>query len=356
MKVNAEDLAYGQWPDILMDAGLDPSYFSGKGGPCPLCGGKDRYRWVQRKHGGVWVCNGCSDDKYATGMHLLMQIRGYKSYAEACDHVRRYFNGTAESAPRMPVHRTVPEDGWTPEKIQANRERMLRFWNEGRAVQEGDPVWRYMLARVPGLDFVPSNIRTHPALEYFAPPVSNGGRPVSLGKYPAMLAYAQDAKGELVQLHKTFLTPDGEKANVPLAKKTDYGVGVNSYAVRMMEPLSDTLGLSEGLETGWASAMLRDIPVWSCLSGPVLAKFELPEELRGRVRKLLIFADSDELKRTGSNRDGSAKLRRPGSAYAEQCAIRARSQGLRTLIIRPIKTGDDFADYWKCRHAEPEAA
>lgn len=346
MNEKAEDLAFGRWPDILMARGLDASFFNGKAGPCPFCGGRDRYRWNQRKFGGVWVCNSCTDDKYSNGFQMLMRHMGYHNFREAADDVREFF-GSNPSIQPIPRHVQLSQDtGWTPEKIAFNHARMIKTLDEAVEVRAGDPVSRYIQNRVPGMSMKMDNVRFHPCLAYWAPPVEDGGRPVKLGDFPAMLSAAQDAQGNLVQLHKTYLTPDGFKANVPIAKKTDLGVGCNSYAVRMMEPIGDTLGVCEGMETGWASVMLKNIPVWPCLSGPVLSEFTLPQELRNQVKKLIIFADSDDLKVFGRHQDGSNKLRRPGSWYAEKCAERARSQGLRSLIIRPAKTGADFADYW----------
>ena len=45
----AEDLGYGHWTDILISAGLDRSFLSGKPGPCPFCGGNDRFQWKANK-------------------------------------------------------------------------------------------------------------------------------------------------------------------------------------------------------------------------------------------------------------------------------------------------------------------
>lgn len=203
-----------------------------------------------------------------------------------------------------------------------------------------------MHKRVPGMDFVPADIKCHPALEYWSPPPAGQDRPVLLGRYPAMLTLARASDGTVAQLHKTYLTPEGAKAAVPTPKKTDLGIGIKSFAVRMLDPVGDKLGVCEGLETGWAAAMLRGIPVWPCLNGPALAEFELPQELMGVVKTLVIFADSDELKPAGRHADGSTKLARPGSVYAEKLAHSARLKGLKTLVIRPAKQGDDMADYW----------
>lgn len=352
MNDKAEDLAFGRWPEILQARGMSASYFNQKNGPCPFCpdgGGKDRYRWTQKKYGGVWVCSACTEGKYATGFNMLMKHMGYQTFREAADDVRDFFGANPNVKPIPREQRLAMDGSMTPETVLRNRTRMLKTWDEGYEVTSGDPVDLYLNSRVRGLDFVPANIRFHPALPYWAPPPEGQDKPVLLGRFPAMLAYAQAPDGSLAQLHKTYLTLQGAKADVPLVKKTDLGVGVNSFAVRMLEPYGDTLGVCEGFETGCASAMLRDIPVWPCLNGPAMSEFELPPELRGQIKKLVIFEDSDELKAFGRNPDGSTKWRRPGSVYAQKLADRARQWGLRTLIIKSAKVGDDIADYWSAQ-------
>ncbi len=37
------DAARGHWPDILVRFGIDESYLRNRHGPCPLCGGRDRF-------------------------------------------------------------------------------------------------------------------------------------------------------------------------------------------------------------------------------------------------------------------------------------------------------------------------
>jgi hypothetical protein len=76
-----------------------------------------------------------------------------------------------------------------------------------------------------------------------------------------------------------------------------------------------------------------------------MAQFELPEELKGQIRRLVIFADHDERKRAGVV-DGVQKFRRPGSFYAEQLAQRVRKEGVKVLVIKAASEGQDMANQW----------
>lgn len=348
MSEKAEDLAFGRWPDILVARGMSDTYFRKSNGPCPFCtdgGGRDRYRWKNDKYGGVWVCSVCTEGKYASGMNMLMRHLGC-TFREAADSVRSYFGQPNSVAPIPRGEREAYSNVMTPEKMQKNYDKMVRTLKEARALEFGDPVMQYLGLRVPGLDFIPAGVYYHPALPYYDPPEKEGERPKLRGKYPAMLSECLAPDGSLAQLHKTYLTLDGHKADVPLAKKTDVGLGLNSFAVRLLEPIGDTLGIGEGIETAAAGAMLRNIPVWSALNGTSLARFELPPYLIGQIKTLVIFEDHDELKVVGKNDDGSPKMRRAGSYYAQMAAERARKSGLRVLIIKPAAVGNDLADHW----------
>ena len=54
------NLACGQWPEILTGLGLDSAYLKKKHGPCPVCAGKDRFRFDDKDGRGTFFCNNCS--------------------------------------------------------------------------------------------------------------------------------------------------------------------------------------------------------------------------------------------------------------------------------------------------------
>ncbi len=335
MLQRAEDLAYGNWPEILNSLGVDSSYFRGKAGPCPFCadGGKDRYIW-QDKNGGRYLCRHCTDARYRSGMDFLMRFRAC-TFVEACNLVREHFNvpsgygaGEVLLPKRDPVRKEPVVD------VEAARARMQRVWDQSRPITPSDPLDLYLRSRVPRLVSISPMIHLHPRLGYYRVADVPSERPVLVGYFPAMLVRGFDAAGNLVQLHKTYLTPGGAKADVPHVKKTDRGVGCNSFALRLDDPVGNTLGVSEGIETALAASLLDGLPVWPCHSAGILANFVLPEHLRGRVTKIVIYADSDELKNG----------HRAGIEAAKALADRCRRDRIRTMIVRPAKVGADMAD------------
>jgi putative DNA primase/helicase len=340
MLPKAEELAYGRWPDILSAAGVASEYFTKRAGPCPFCGGTDRYVW-QEKSGGRYLCRHCTEATYKNGFDFLMRHMAYREFRQAADHVREFF-GLCPDTERQEVNRVVDRLAREAPCRQTQEvdvakaiARMERVFNEGYPVVAGDPVDRYLRARVPGLGRIPSEIRCHPALPYWALSSGPSGVPELLGNFPAMLVRGFAPNGDLVQLHKTYLTRDGKKAPVADPKKTDRGIGANSFALRLGQPDGDALGVSEGIESGLAASVMYDgMPVWPCHSSSILANFSVPDDLRDQVRKVIIFADSDERKRG----------RRAGQEAAATLAARLRKEGVRSMIVRPAKTGTDFAD------------
>lgn len=340
----ASDRADGYWPQILEHAGVPASVLNKKHQPCPFCGGKDRFRFAD-KGKGLWVCVKCTDDKYASGMNFLMRFLGLHDYKEAAKWIHGYFDGTSTGA--QGVHRPMrPSNLETPEEVEAKKryrmQKMRDLMAQTKPVTNGDPVSMYLDSRVPTLRglSIPDGIRFHPGLEYWEAS-EDGGRPTLLGRFPAMVVPGFDPSGNLVQVHKTYLTPDGKKAPVKNVKKTDVGVGSNSFALRMM-PVHSTdtvLGVSEGIETGLAGALLYDIPVWPCHSSSVLSNFVLPQELRGQIRRVVIFSDNDK-----PWVRGNGEVINTGVAAARKLAERLHEERLRYTIVRPTSVGTDMCD------------
>ena len=72
--------AVGHWPDLLAAVGIDIPR-RGKHGPCPACGGKDRFRLDDKGGRGTWICNQCGN---GDGLDLLVRVTG-KSTKEAAE-------------------------------------------------------------------------------------------------------------------------------------------------------------------------------------------------------------------------------------------------------------------------------
>lgn len=70
--------ARGQWSWVLAALGVDGDTLTHKHGPCPGCGGKDRFRYDDRDGLGTWICGGGGGDALSgDGFALLEHVHGW---------------------------------------------------------------------------------------------------------------------------------------------------------------------------------------------------------------------------------------------------------------------------------------
>lgn len=65
--------ARGKWPVILQMLRIDVPE-NGRHGPCPKCGGKDRFRLDDLDGRGTWICSQCGN---GDGLDLVKLVTGY---------------------------------------------------------------------------------------------------------------------------------------------------------------------------------------------------------------------------------------------------------------------------------------
>lgn len=260
------------WREVLLSAGVAEEKLRNKHGPCPICGGTDRFRF-DNKHGrGDFYCNQCGA---GDGFKLIMGVCGM-SFADAR---RRVIELAGMERERIRDYAPPPE---RPVEIAKPTRRVTQLLRESCAVEDCDPARWYLASRY--LWPLPQghNLKAHPSVEYW----QEGQR---IGRYPALIAAVRDMRGELVTVHVTYLDPAGEKLRNHEPRKLLSGMsGREGCAVPLMS-FTDTLGIAEGIETALSAAALHGIPVWAALNTSLLQKFEPPAV----VTKLVIFADRD---------------------------------------------------------------
>lgn len=296
-RLNVRDLAQGRWRSILLALGMDERALSGKHGPCPLCGGKDRFRFDDKDGRGTYFCSGCGA---GDGVQLAMELTG-RSFRDMAPEIER-------------IAGTVPATTTRSERSDEDKLNALRrVFKESRPIERGDEAARYLLGRGLALPDLPESIRTHPGLQY-----RDGG--TVAGTFPAMLATVTDATGRAVSIHRTYLQ-DGRKAPVSAPKKLMQGLPLAGAAIRLM-PVSRSLGIAEGIETALAASELFEVPAWSCISTAGVESFEPPQG----VEHVIIFADHDP--------------NFAGQAAAYRAAHRLALRGLEVEVCIPPSVGD----------------
>jgi putative DNA primase/helicase len=111
------DRARGQWPEILRRLGVDARYLRKRHGPCPVCGGKDRFRFDDR-HEGWHYCNQCGA---GPGIVLLRKLRGW-DYATACKAIDEILGGRDfRTKPRPSSPAEPPPSPWAQLYVEWQR-------------------------------------------------------------------------------------------------------------------------------------------------------------------------------------------------------------------------------------------
>lgn len=297
---------------IMANLGHDP-------GPIPV-GKLHRFSTSRRRGDDAGWCIVFTDGRAAMyGCHRL-GVREHVRNAEASPLTRRQRNALAREVAAA-TRRAHAEQ---VERWRRNAERNRRLQAESRPVEPDDPVALYLARRgFADLWPLPPMLRHHPALPYW----DHDGH--DLGRHPAMVAPMVAPDGRIVAWHRTYLTADGCKADLPTIKKLTGTSGpVHGACVPLHRPKRGAIGIAEGIETALAAWCIAGVPTVAAYCSANLAAWVWPAGLR----HLVIFADNDG---NGAGQRAAAELE-----------SRALAAGIMTRIEAPSSTGADWCDVW----------
>jgi putative DNA primase/helicase len=251
--------ARGRWHGILTELGVSPKLLENRHGPCPLCGGNDRFRFDDKDGRGTWICNHCGA---GDGPELVKRLNGV-DFKDAANLVEKIVG----KVPKRPPPKPTPA---------ATREELNRIWKRSQPIVPGSSAGKYLFARC-GIGHFPIHLRE----------VSNGT--------PEMIAMVSDNAGNPVTLHRTFLTLEGDKANGfgRSSRKLMPGPLPDSVAIRLgleCNYVPSVLGVAEGIETALSVKKMFHIPCWSLINSAMMAKWNPPDG----VEKVIIYGDNDK--------------------------------------------------------------
>jgi putative DNA primase/helicase len=323
MRVSTKERARGHWRFILPKLGIASRYLSGRNCPCPLCGGRDRFRYLDRRGcngDGMWVCNQCTPHP-RPAIDLVMKFTD-KPFKDAAREVDVILNGgnIVRYKPRF--------RWWDDNKVPPPNPYAKKVWSRSVCVERGDVVDRYLRSRGVGMDVYPNCLRISDDEPY----IDDHGE---VFRHPAMIALICRADGKPVAVHRTYLAPDGlSKAPVAKPRKAVGRFGP-SPTTRLASP-GPTLGIAEGTETSLSAMKLFKVPTWSVLSTYGIETFEPP----AGVEKLIIFADRDS---NGAGQRAAEKLVE-------------RLTGKISVEVRvPPQPGTDWNDVLRTTRSEEQA-
>ncbi|PHM40234.1 DNA primase [Xenorhabdus mauleonii] len=67
--------AMNHWQSLLPACGIDVPA-KGKHGACPICGGTDRFHFIDDNHHGDWHCRQCDQPNHGDGLDLVARTKG----------------------------------------------------------------------------------------------------------------------------------------------------------------------------------------------------------------------------------------------------------------------------------------
>lgn len=210
------------------------------------------------------------------------------------------------------------------QRWDANARRITQIWAQSVPLSAGDPCALYLDRRGLGDAWpLPKVLRFHGALPYW-----HGTD--KLGTFPAAIAPVVAPDGRMVALHRTYLTADGRKADVPSPKKLSGRAGpVAGACIPLFAQTNGCIGIAEGIETALAARCASAVPTVAAYCAGAMASWQWPKD----VQRLVIFADADKI----------------GREAGEVLRSRAREAGLRADLVAPTDPGADWCDVWAQR-------
>ncbi len=178
-----------------------------------------------------------------------------------------------------------------------------------------------------------SVIRLHPSLGYYE------GKSYACD-FPTMIAKVTDVDGQCIGIHRTYLTDKGTKCDEKVPKKSMGSIKTGAIRIGVA---TETVALTEGIETAFAVTEATGLPVYSAISASGLESVELAPD----IQTVHIFADKD---RSGT-----------GQNAADKAAQRFIVEGRTVFIHTPTASipegakGIDWLDVFNSEGTDPFA-
>jgi putative DNA primase/helicase len=243
------ETARGRWHGILPQLGISPKLLRNSHGPCPMCGGKDRFRFDDKEGKGTWICNRCGS---GDGAELVKRIKGVE-YKEAA----RMIEGAAG--------KVGVRQSWAPKT--ATKDELNQLWKRAQPIAPTSIVGRYLTHRC---GIIPdAKVMRENGNEMLA--IVSGHN-------------TDDRNG--ITLHRTMIGFGNEVQ----WRRLMPGRLPDNVAIRLCPLAGSAMGIAEGIETALSAETLFTIPVWAAISAQLLKKWRPP----AGIQKVVIFGDNDE--------------------------------------------------------------
>jgi CHC2 zinc finger/Toprim domain len=276
-------------------------------GPCPHCGGRDRFAINTRK--GVWNCRGCRDGGDVIALVQKLDNCDFREAVATLTGER--LSGDTERPKYQPEQE--PQLGANDyERQQRDTARWL--WRASKPTT-GTIVEVYLRSR--GITMPP------PAMVRFLPSRRSDLQPAMIVPYglpaemePGLLDIAEDA---ITAVQLTFLRPDGTgKAEIKPNKIT---IASSAGMPMVLAPVNDLLGLAicEGVEDAMSVHRATGVGAWA--SGGASFMPKLSATVPDYVEAVTIFAHDDDAGQRGARDLADTLVVRDIEVFVEGLAL-----------------------------------
>ena len=219
-----------------------------------MCGGKDRFRFDNKEGRGTYFCNVCGT---GDGFDLATKVTG-KSFADVAKII------TDVTGEKSKMHVSTKEDDTD------QRKAIKRVWEASHTPVPGGAVRRYLHNRL-GIGWRCNSIRELKGNNHWL-----------------MVAKIIGADNTAQNVHLTYLTEDGRKADVTPNRRIMSGPLPDGSAIRL-DTEHVRMSIAKGIETAMAASVLFNIPVWAAVNAQNLAKWVPPAV----AKCVTVFGDND---------------------------------------------------------------
>ncbi len=255
------------------------------------------------------TCPSCGRGPKDKTCGVTIDERGGVAHCHRCNYVENRFDEEVRLRP----------GGQIPRAAQAAHYEVLSaygttLWNDCRPL--AGPALAYLEARCCVIPPEDGDLRFHSALKHAPSGVSG----------PALVALVTDfVTRQPLTLHRTWIQPDGNKAEVDPPRMLLGGHRKAGGVVRLWpdDAVTHGLGIAEGIETALSLAHGFQ-PAWACIDAGNMACLPVV----GGIESLLIAADNDPA----------------GIASARDCSARWLAMGREVAVVLPNQHKTDLND------------
>jgi phage/plasmid primase-like uncharacterized protein len=294
-------------------------------GPCPKCGGTDRFAINTSKQ--IWNCRGCQRGGDVISLVQHLDGSDFDAAIATLSGEGPTGWGIDENAAPGLLNRDLKTHGENSCNSDGERAReALAIWSAARDPQ-GTPAWKYLFRRGVAIEALPSRInealRFHPNCPW------HDERRMCL-----VALWSDIISGEPRAIHRRAIMPDGEHLGHWRAWGPTAGCVIRLWPD---DEVSQALVLGEGVETVLAAAtriahrgtLLQ--PAWGAGDAGHISAF--PALSGVEVLTLLVDADENGI----------------GQRRAAECARRWTAGGREVVRLTPRLVGSDFNDLIEVR-------